>query len=246
MKAHRIEELALKAWPALQQTHYDGWVLRFSEGYTKRANSINVLAPSEIDFATKVGRCEAIYSQKGLPPIFRLNSMTGKPLDAFLQEQNYHAADPTSVLAVKLPPVFQARKGCVELWNDRLEDWLQAFSQLQGDGKTLHPIHEKIVDGIPSQKFLLVLKESQQVVACGLGVLEDGYLGIFDVVTGIAFRKQGFGGQMVSHLLALGKQQEAQYAYLQVVKTNAPALRLYARFGFQEVYDYWYRMPPAL
>jgi ribosomal protein S18 acetylase RimI-like enzyme len=33
---------------------------------------------------------------------------------------------------------------------------------------------------------------------------------------------------------------------LQVEKRNAPAIRLYTRFGFQEIYQYWYRVPEDL
>jgi hypothetical protein len=38
-----IEELSLSALPALETVFLDGWVLRFSNDYTRRANSINPL-----------------------------------------------------------------------------------------------------------------------------------------------------------------------------------------------------------
>jgi len=41
--------LALTTWPALQQRLYDGWVVRFARGHTRRANSVNPLYPSYHD-----------------------------------------------------------------------------------------------------------------------------------------------------------------------------------------------------
>ena len=53
-----FEELSMNAWPALQTKLYDGWVMRFAEGYTKRANSINPIYGSSISLTKKLDYCE--------------------------------------------------------------------------------------------------------------------------------------------------------------------------------------------
>src|SRR5262249_29851311 len=55
---HIVEEAAMKAWPALEEVLLDGWLLRFSRGYTKRANSVNPLYPSALPLEDHVRQCE--------------------------------------------------------------------------------------------------------------------------------------------------------------------------------------------
>jgi ribosomal protein S18 acetylase RimI-like enzyme len=43
-------------------------------------------------------------------------------------------------------------------------------------------------------------------------------------------------------LLNWGQQNGSNIAYLQVMCDNEPALGLYGKFGFQEKYQYWYRI----
>jgi hypothetical protein len=59
-----MEELSLNAWPAHQTLLYDGWVIRFANGYTKRANSVNPLYLSTIDLDEKIAFCRASIASK--------------------------------------------------------------------------------------------------------------------------------------------------------------------------------------
>ena len=79
------------------------------------------------------------------------------------------------------------------------------------------------------------------MIACGLGVLQCGFIGFYDIVTDPAFRRQGHAIHLIESLLGWAGEQGARRAYLQVVLSNTPALALYARLGFRELYQYWYR-----
>ena len=57
----QFEEISNNAWPALQTIHYDGWILRFANGVTKRSNSVNMLYHSTLDPVEKIEFCEDIF-----------------------------------------------------------------------------------------------------------------------------------------------------------------------------------------
>ena len=96
MLVRGIEELTLNAWPALNNLLYDGWVLSFSDGYTRRANSIHPLYPSTLPLADKIAVCEATYAARGQETVFKLTSPDHE-LDATLERLGYASAATTSV-----------------------------------------------------------------------------------------------------------------------------------------------------
>jgi ribosomal protein S18 acetylase RimI-like enzyme len=78
----------------------------------------------------------------------------------------------------------------------------------------------------------------------GLGVLEGAYIGLFDIVVARDYRNTGLGYLVCDNILRWGRQQGATMAYLQVLTNNSPAISLYKKMGFKELYKYWYRMKP--
>jgi ribosomal protein S18 acetylase RimI-like enzyme len=82
------------------------------------------------------------------------------------------------------------------------------------------------------------------IIGCGLGVIENQYIGLFDIVIDKQFRNQGFGQTLIENILRWGKSKGAETGYLQVLTDNASAIRLYEKVGFKEAYTYWYRIKP--
>ncbi|MBI5033401.1 MAG: GNAT family N-acetyltransferase [Chloroflexi bacterium] len=98
-----VEEISLNALPALQTMHLDGWVLRFANGYTKRANSINPIYDGADNVEEKIRFCEEIYRRKHLPVVFKMTK-TAQPenLDSILADKGYEINSPTSVQIAEL------------------------------------------------------------------------------------------------------------------------------------------------
>jgi GNAT superfamily N-acetyltransferase len=237
----RIEEAGLNAWPALQQMLYDGWVLRFSKGYTKRANSANALCPSAIETQEKVAFCEAQYRARELKPIFRITPFAPADLDSILEARGYERIDTTLVLHLDLSQ--SAPMTSEQVRETSLDDWLPIYCRLKSSSLEEHQTHREILEAIPNKCHYASLAISGEAVSCALGVLEDEFFGLFDVVTAPEHRKKGHGTQLISSMLGWARENGAHHAYLGVVELNSPARRLYDKLGFQEVYRYWYRVP---
>ena len=232
----------MNAWPSLQTMLYDGWVLRFSNGYTKRANSVHPLYPSSLDVEEKVRACEEIYRGKRLDVVFKMTaSAQPDDLDRVLATKGYRSDSQTSVQALELDGVDKVAAQ-TSLSTENLDEWLSAFCRLSKISQRHEPTLKQLLHNLVPARYLASMCHQGQVVACGMGVLQDKFVGLFDIVTDADFRRQRFGKQLVLNILAWGKCNGAHTAYLQVVLNNEPALCLYSGLGFKEIYTYWYRI----
>jgi ribosomal protein S18 acetylase RimI-like enzyme len=98
---------------------------------------------------------------------------------------------------------------------------------------------------VPEAGFAAAHDDRGAAAAFGLGVVERGHLGLFDIVSDPQRRRAGHGRRLVEGLMAWGRARGATRAYLQVVATNARAIALYESLGFREAYRHHYRIAPA-
>ena len=233
----------MNAWPALNTRLYDGWVLRFAQGYTRRANSVYPLYPATLDVRAKIAACESAYRQLGLRPVFKLTAAAQPPeLNALLDERGYEYEAPTSVQVADLTAMNLDEAGSIELIEAVTDEWIAAFCRLSNAQDAHQPVMTAMLRRIRLPHAFAALRRGGAVVACGLVVLEDGWAGLHDIVTHPQHRNQGHARRLVRGLLAWAWARGARTGWLGVLSNNLPAQRLYAGFGFAEQYQYWYRV----
>ncbi|MBU9722742.1 MULTISPECIES: GNAT family N-acetyltransferase [Bacillaceae] len=241
----KIEELSINALPALQTQMVDGWILRFANGYTKRANSINPIYPSNEEIKDKIERMSKIYRDKNLKVVYKLTTnVIPVDLDSILDGAGYKLEGLTSVQLLPLNRVDEVEPASnVNINHHFDEKWFRAFCTLNNVKATDQTTLKKMLQSIvPEVCYVSIINNRNEPIACGMGVLDDEFIGLFDIVTDIKHRNKGYAKQLIFTLVNWGKKNGAENAYLQVVSTNRPALNLYSKLGFEEVYKYWYRI----
>jgi N-acetylglutamate synthase len=243
----RLECLAFNAWPALRTVLRDGWVLRFADGHTKRANSANALWPGTAPLAGRLDAFETDYRRAGLTPVFRLTPLAEPGLDDALAARGYARFDDSLVMAGDLP------KACVapptpsvhiDLDPDPEAGWLDDLARAADAGAREHAILARMLACLVPPAVFVRVVEGGAPLAFAMGAVEDGHLGIFEVLTVPHARGRGLARRALDALFAWAARRGATRAYLQVAEANAPARALYARHGLSTAYRYHYRRAP--
>jgi len=241
--ARRIEELSLNSSAPPGQLLYDGWVVRLLRGKAKRARSVNAVYESSVPLAEKIPYCERMYEAAALPALFRITPFSlPAGLDEELARRGYERFDDTAVQAMSID-CGKLDGGDAQAMD--LSAWCEAVGELRRSPIGHRSSHYARLDGMPLAKRAVAIKSQGRVLATGLTIVEGDCAGLFDIVTHEEARRQGHARNVVSSLLRLAWELGARHAYLQVQRDNEPARRLYARFGFEEKYLYWYRGRPG-
>ncbi|MFZ4521300.1 MAG: GNAT family N-acetyltransferase [Bacteroidales bacterium] len=241
----RFEEISNNAWPALQTIHYDGWALRFANGVTKRSNSVSMLYPSVIEPEEKISYCENLYESRNITPCFKITK-TSEPqgIDGRLEERGYFIHSFISFQTMDISGISQEPISDIRIETKLRPGWIDDFIRMNEFDTSRRSTYIAIMNQLVTPKCLVSISRDKQTIGVGLGVAEEDFVGLFDLVVDKAYRNTGLGYLLVENILRWGRNKGATVAYLQVLADNLPAIRLYEKMGFSESYRYWYRMKP--
>jgi N-acetylglutamate synthase len=243
--AWRVEETCLNAWPALRQVLLDGWVLRFSEGLTRRANSANPLSGPRATGDGLIAACETLYQRRQLPTIFRLPSIIGPDLDGRLDELGYGREAESCVRYGDLSSVETASDADVRLLTRPTREWFAAMAALQNYTTEQRRTYRRIVGSIAIPAAFAALAIDGEFVALAFGAIHDRLLCYESVITHPRRKRRGYARRVIACLAAWAKGEGAEGACLEVEAHNTGALALYDVVGLNtELHRYHYRRKP--
>ena len=238
-----IETAGLKAWPGVEVEWNGQWVLRASNGFTRRANSVQCFDPADdSDIEARVEYACRWFEARGLTPVFRVNLLTGPALLGHLDAGGWASEGHSVLMAMPLAPAEPDPRAEILAVDD--PRFLAAQQQLKQYDE-------------PSMEHLKAILAAMEVPACGVVLLDaskgavssalmtvaDGIVITGNVVTHPAERRQGHAAAMMRTGLAWAREQGATVAALNVEASNQPALALYRGLGYASQYSYVYRHP---
>jgi len=241
-----IEELSMNAWPSLQTVLYDGWVIRLSDGYGNRSNSINPIYGSSIEFEEKHEYCDKLFTHHNLQTTYKLTSFKEhEVIEDKLKKMNYQKINETSIQVCELNASSQQNYGGIITGDDFSGSWINSVIEFNKIEEKHIPVFKKILSNIAVEKIVVCKEIQNEIAGCGYGAIQGNFVGVFDIVVKENFRGKGYGREIVETILSEASKRGARRSYLQVMINNPVALHLYEKLGYKEIYRYWYRKKPA-
>lgn len=258
-KIRYLEKIAADGHKALEIKEYKDWELRFSEGYTGRANSIRIMGEPIEDINNEVEEkllyAENEYAKRGLPCMFKLTEIDKKFSD-YLETRGYTVVQPTDVMILPLnnadylinlsdnikdivksimsdtPDIFYSKEP---------DGWFEPYFEFEGmTDQTQKELCRQIHANVSIDKSYIKVLHEGRVAAVASLATEDGYSLLHNVVVDPSLRGLGLGKKLCWASIFESKNVGADYSYLQVIETNDVALNLYKKLGYEKLYTYWY------
>ena len=227
-----LERLLAATWPAVETAESGGWLLRYSGGYTKRANSVLALTEPDAGLDAAVAEVERWYAERGARPLISVAMPLSRRLDDDLAERGWKAEGATWVLTRPVEPV--EFEGEAVIVHEPSPEMLEQLAP--GHGR----IAAKVLGSGPSRAFAEI-RRGGELAARGRAAIEGDTAAVSGIGTLPRYRRQGLGSQILDALTAWAAGSGASRIALQVETGNEGALAMYGRLGFSERYRYHYR-----
>lgn len=232
-----LERAAAEAMPALDTEPLGDWLMRASEGYTGRANSVLPLGDPGMPFSQALDKIRTFYAHHNLPPLFDVPLPLGRPVARALQDHGYEPIVSVLVMSIDLPDLIISTPGQPHFEHTPTPT-PQMLEMIAGRRGTLPPAARHVLTNVKTLTFIGHHAETGDLLAMARGTVTNKWLGIFHVETAASARRQGLARAAMGNLARWADKHGARRAYLQVQDDNVPAVALYESLGFKTHHIY--------
>lgn len=252
------ERRALASWPARETAPLGDWLMRASDGYSARANSVLADGDPGLPLDEALSRVRAFYAARGLPAWAQV--VVGSEMHRALESSGWVKARPgeadSLLQLVSVPTALRAVRRslpsdapAVALAPRLDEDWLSGDDRAASYGAAA----AAVLEGPAEVGFASVRSaRSDHVVAIGRvargsGAVpgDDEWAGVTNLWVSPGHRRRGLGTVVMGALLEWAAERGATAAYLQVRGDNTAGLGAYDRLGFATHHAYRYLAAPG-
>ncbi|HZE67613.1 MAG TPA: hypothetical protein VE081_13325, partial [Sporichthyaceae bacterium] len=99
-----LQRTAAAGWPAAQTAQLGGWLLRATEGWTLRANSVLPLGDPGMALEEAMAYVDAWYAQRGMPAVYSVPS-TATEVDEALVARGFTVPRNAEILVLTGPAI---------------------------------------------------------------------------------------------------------------------------------------------
>lgn len=211
-----LEHAAALGWPGTEQQWIDGWLLRYGDGVTRRANSALPLR-QEAD-ASAMPAIVEWYTARGVAPLLAAADRLF-PIPARVP------TDAENLVLVRDLADFTESPSGVALAARPDEQWLRTYER-----RVPVDVLSAVVDG----DVVFATIGDVAVARAAVTAAPDGtrWVGLSALRVGDEHRRRGHARNVCAALLRWGADQGATRAYTQVVVENTSAATLFESMGF--------------
>ena len=238
-------ERAARATPAAVEDRSNGWWLRYTDGSAWWSGA--VLAHDALNgagLAERIDASELFYAEHRAPSRFQVCEDCPPSLDAMLAARDYRWESPISLMATSgegLDPPRPSPGLRVRIASAPDEAWL-ALLTAAGGPQTSGEREADLLRRVRLPSAYATVFAGREPVAIGRAVADDGWTGVFGMATAAAARRQGAARLVLAAIASWAGEHGAPRLYVQVERSNTPAVRLYKAAGFIGLAAYHYRV----
>ena len=236
----RIEEAGVHAWPALETAPLQGWLWRYSDGGSQRANSVSALTFTGADLDIAIDEAERLYASRGKGAMFQVSDVSAPAeLDKRLEARGYRINDPCTTLVSPINIAVNRPVG-IEYFETATPEWFDCYaSVITPERRRVAP---QILNRIPPGSAFCGVRRDGRIVATALAVAHKDVVIAECVATLADARGTGAATAVMRGLESWGAAQGCKSSALQALVNNATAQALYRSLGYRPLGGYHLRV----